>query len=60
MVTKVVKTFPAAEFKKNCTRLLDEIDRDGIEIIVTKRGVPIAKLLPTRERLRELRAEGLR
>ena len=60
MVKRVVKTIPAGEFKKNCPRLLDEIDRDGIEIIVTRRGVPVAKLLPTRERIRELQGEGLR
>jgi prevent-host-death family protein len=46
MVTKVVLTMGATAFKRNCLRLLDEVDRDGIEIIVTKHGVPIARVLP--------------
>jgi prevent-host-death family protein len=45
MVTKVVLTMGATAFKRNCLRLLDEVDRDGIEIIVTKHGVPIARVL---------------
>ena len=60
MVKKVVKTMPVSVFKANCPKLLDEIERDGIEIIVTKRGVPLAKLRPTAERVKELRAEGRR
>lgn len=46
MVKNVVKTVPAAQFKANCSKWLDEIDRDGITVIVTKRGVPTAKLVP--------------
>ena len=46
MVKQLVKTVPAAEFKANCSKLLDEIDRHGITVIVTKRGVPTAKLVP--------------
>lgn len=46
MVTKVVLTMGATAFKRNCLRLLDEVDRDEIEIIVTKRGIPIARVLP--------------
>ena len=45
MVTKAVLTMGATAFKRNCLRLLDEVDRDGIEIIVTKHGVPIARVL---------------
>ena len=46
MVTKVVLTMGATAFKRNCLRLLDEVDRNGIEIIVTRHGVPIARVLP--------------
>jgi prevent-host-death family protein len=46
MVTKVVLTMGATAFKRDCLRLLDEVDRDGIEIIVTKHGIPIARVLP--------------
>ena len=46
MVTKVVLTMGATAFKRNCLRLLDEVDRDGIEIIVTKFGIPVARVVP--------------
>ena len=60
MVRKVVKTIGATYLKRNCARILDEVYRDGVEFIVTKRGIPVARLLPTRERIKELRAEGQR
>ena len=37
---------PAGEFKARCLALLDEVAQTGREIIVTKRGKPIAKLAP--------------
>ena len=36
----------AGEFKARCLQLMDEVDRDGIEIVITKRGRPVAKLVP--------------
>jgi prevent-host-death family protein len=38
------KTMPAAEFKAKCLRILDELEPDGI--VITKRGRPVAKVLP--------------
>jgi prevent-host-death family protein len=38
------KTIGAAQFKEKCLSLLDEVEPDGI--IVTKHGVPVAKLVP--------------
>lgn len=35
---------PAAKFKEQCLALLDEVDPEGI--LVTKRGRPVAKLIP--------------
>lgn len=40
---------PAAEFKAQCLRLLDEVASTRRSIIVTKRGKPIAKLTPVDE-----------
>jgi prevent-host-death family protein len=37
---------PAGEFKTHCLALLDEVAETGREIIVTKRGKPVAKLTP--------------
>ena len=39
-----MKILPAAKFKEQCLALLDEVDPDGI--LVTKRGKPVAKLIP--------------
>jgi prevent-host-death family protein len=36
----------AAEFKANCLRLMDEVARQRRPIIITKRGKPVAKLVP--------------
>lgn len=36
----------AAKFKEQCLALLEEVDDEGI--IITKRGKPVAKLIPIR------------
>ncbi|MEK6374057.1 MAG: type II toxin-antitoxin system prevent-host-death family antitoxin [Acidobacteriota bacterium] len=36
----------AGEFKTHCLALLDEVAETGREIIVTKRGKPVAKVTP--------------
>ena len=37
---------PAGEFKAKCLKVLDEIQWKRKQIIVTKRGKPVAKLVP--------------
>lgn len=39
----------AAEFKSRCLGLLDEVRDSGVEIVVTKRGHPVARLVPIEE-----------
>lgn len=41
-------TIGAGEFKAKCLRLLDEVALRHEELIITKRGRPIAKLVPVR------------
>jgi prevent-host-death family protein len=36
----------AAEFKANCLRLIDEVAQQRRPLIITKRGKPVAKLVP--------------
>jgi prevent-host-death family protein len=36
----------AAEFKAKCLKLMDEIARTRKSIVITKRGKPVAKLVP--------------
>jgi len=41
-----MKSIAAGEFKAKCLALLDEVDRSHETIIVTKRGIPVAKISP--------------
>jgi prevent-host-death family protein len=56
MVTKNRGSKPAqisaAEFKATCLDLMDEVDRTGAPIVVTKRGRAVAQLAPVRTRVR--------
>jgi prevent-host-death family protein len=36
----------AGEFKAKCLHLLDEVHRTRKELVITKRGRPVARLLP--------------
>jgi len=45
MKTKIA----AGEFKAKCLGLLDEVERNRKEIIITKRGRAVARLLPADE-----------
>jgi prevent-host-death family protein len=36
----------AGEFKAKCLHVLDEVQRSRKEVIITKRGKPVARLLP--------------
>ena len=40
------KIIPAGVFKAKCLALLDEVSSRGETLIVTKRGKPVAKLVP--------------
>jgi prevent-host-death family protein len=41
-----MKEIAAAKFKEQCLALLDGVDDEGI--VITKRGKPVAKLIPIR------------
>jgi prevent-host-death family protein len=40
------KTVAAGEFKAKCLHLLDEVAEQRAPLVITKRGKPIAKLVP--------------
>jgi prevent-host-death family protein len=40
------KTIAAGEFKAKCLKLLDQVAQTRVPLIVTKHGVPVAKLVP--------------
>jgi prevent-host-death family protein len=39
----------AADFKANCLRLMDDVARQRRPIVITKRGKPVAKLVPVED-----------
>jgi len=41
-----MKTLTAAKFKDTCLRTLDEVARTRSVVVITKRGRPVAKLVP--------------
>lgn len=43
------KYVSAAQFKANCLRLMDEVAQQRRPITITKRGKPVAKLVPIEE-----------
>ena len=59
------KSIGAGAFKQGCLAILDEVAEHQREVIITKRGKPVAKLVPVtssaereQEILRRLRGKG--
>lgn len=44
-----MRTIPATEFKAKCLSLLDQVSERHETVLISKRGVPIAKLVPLDE-----------
>ena len=44
------RTIKASEFKAKCLKLMDEVAESGEEIVITKNGRPVSRLVPFRER----------
>ncbi len=45
----VMQIIKASEFKAWCLHLMDEVSQTGKEILITKNGKPISKLVPYRK-----------
>jgi prevent-host-death family protein len=48
-------TLAASEFKAKCLRLLDRVEAEGETLVITKRGRPVAKVVPVSSPKRSLR-----
>lgn len=48
------RTIKASEFKAKCLKLMDEVADTGGEIIITKNGHPVSRLVPYREKPKSL------
>ena len=46
----VPQTIKASVFKAKCLKLMEEVNQTGEEIVITKNGKPISKLVPYRSR----------
>ncbi len=45
-MSRKTRQIAAAAFKANCLRLMDEVAQQRTPLVITKRGKPIAKLVP--------------
>lgn len=53
------KKIAAGQFKAKCLSLLDEVAEKGSEYIVTKRGKPMARLVPVKSGWESLKGSVL-
>ena len=44
------RTIKASDFKARCLKLMDELAETGEEIVITKHGRPVSRLVPYRQR----------
>jgi prevent-host-death family protein len=53
-MAKAKRQVAAGQFKATCLALLDEVHRERKEIIITKRGKPVARLVPVEDTVPEI------
>ena len=54
MTMRSKRVVPAGRFKAECLALLDRVERTGEPVVVTKRGRPVAEVVPIRVTSRPL------
>jgi prevent-host-death family protein len=50
-MSRIIK---ASEFKAKCLALLDEVEQTGERLVVTKKGKPVAEVVPHKPKQRNL------
>ncbi len=48
------QTISATQFKAKCLRILDDVARTGLVVVVTKHGKPVARVTKTSQSVRPL------
>jgi prevent-host-death family protein len=48
VISPVMKTIKASEFKARCLALMDQVAATGEPIVITKNGEPVSQLVPYR------------
>src|SRR5207249_12254558 len=56
-----MKTMPAGEFKARCLAIMEDVSKTREPVVITKRGKPVAKLVPAEKSERPFigRLEGI-
>ena len=54
MTIRMKRQIAAGQFKATCLALLDEVQRERKEIVITKRGKPVARLVPVEDTVPEI------
>lgn len=49
-MTMIMKTIAAGRFKAQCLAIMDEVQAKRQAVVITKRGKPVAKLVPVDEK----------
>jgi prevent-host-death family protein len=49
-----MKQMPAGQFKARCLSVMDDVNATGEPVIITKRGKPVAKVVPVTSKKQDL------
>jgi prevent-host-death family protein len=49
-----MKQMAAGKFKARCLAVMDDVNATGEPMLITKRGVPVAKIVPVSSKKRDL------
>ena len=49
-----MKQMAAGKFKARCLAVMDDVNATGEPVLITKRGVPVAKVVPVSSKKRDL------
>jgi prevent-host-death family protein len=44
-----MRKMAAAQFKAQCLSIMDQVSKSGQEVLITKHGKPVVKVVPVRE-----------
>ena len=49
-----MKQMPAGQFKARCLSVMDDVNATGEPVLITKRGTPVAKVVPVTSKKQDL------
>jgi len=54
IIAMKTKTIPAGQFKVHCLAIMDEVQAKRQAVVITKRGKPVAKLVPVEQEAEDI------